>query len=84
MPVARKYLCSGNSFELGKIYAEEYLGYFKDFNEKKRVVKLIGEAVDKKGLQFIEDVFLELSQNIGDYQKRRIKLTDYLARIKNE
>lgn len=83
-PIASKHLCSKEGFEFGKIYADEYLGYFKEFNEKKRVAKLIGQAFDSHGLEFMEELFLDLSKNIGGYPERRIKLADYLARLKNE
>jgi len=72
------------SFETAKIYADDYLGYFRDFNEKKRCVKLLGEAVDSKGLEFVDELMMDLSRNIRDVDQRRVKLTDYLARIKRE
>tara|TARA_R110000822_G_scaffold109836_2_gene239828 strand:+ start:539 stop:1075 length:537 start_codon:yes stop_codon:yes gene_type:complete len=81
---SRKFPVTAISFETAKIYADDYLGYFKDFNEKKLCVKLLGEAVDTKGVEFVDDLMNDLSRNITDYPKRRVQLIDYLARIKRE
>ena len=74
----KHYACKPESYEIAKILTDDYLGFFKEFKERVMFCKMIGKAVDEKGLVEVNDLLTAVGQNYLCHYERRVEIYERL------